>query len=179
MGSSLATAALERGFEVTIVSGPVQVDYPDGATVISVCSAAEMLEQVLKLWPDFDGMIAAAAPSDFRPKTYSESKLKKTDDDGGMTIEFVKNPDILAAAGKAKSDSQWTVGFALETENGFENAFSKLRKKNCDYIVLNDPSAIDAGETKVAIIDRTGKAVDEIAGAKTVVAERIVRLISN
>lgn len=178
MGCSLAAAALNKGFEVTIVSGPVHVEYPNQATVVRVDSTQEMLEQVMKLWPESDGMIAAAAPSDFRPKTCSKSKLKKSDDTDELTIEFVKNPDILAAVGKEKQGSQWTIGFALETENGVENAVAKLKKKNCDYIVLNDPSAIDAGESRVAMIDQTGKVVDSIAGTKTVIAKRIVDLIA-
>jgi len=176
MGHALAIAAIENGYDVTIVSGPVSIDYPEAATVINVVSTQEMFDTVVELWPNCVGLIAAAAPSDFRPAKFSESKIKKSADSKNFTVEFIENPDILAEVGSRKEDSQWTIGFALETDNGIRNATGKLKRKNCDFIVLNDPSAIDSGENSVAIIDATGDVFAKISGSKQAVAEKILEL---
>ena len=176
MGRALAITALENGYDVTIVSGPVSVSYPEAAKVIDVMSTREMFDAVIKAWPDCVGLIAAAAPSDFRPAKFSESKIKKSANTGNVSIELIENPDILAEAGRLKSDSQWTIGFALETDNGIENAIGKLKRKNCDFIILNDPTAIDSGENRVSIIDSAGEVVEKFAGSKQAVAEKILAL---
>ena len=176
MGRALAITALENGYDVTIVSGPVSVSYPEAAKVIDVMSTREMFDTVIKAWPDCVGLIAAAAPSDFRPAKFSESKIKKSANTGNVSIELIENPDILAEAGRLKSDSQWTIGFALETDNGIENAIGKLKRKNCDFIILNDPTAIDSGENRVSIIDSAGEVVEKFAGSKQAVAEKILAL---
>ena len=178
MGCCLAVAALENGFDVTIVSGPVAIDYPADADVINVVSTDEMLEAVKEHWPRCVGLIAAAAPSDFRPANFSSTKIKKSADSKTMSLELIENPDILAEAGKCKTDKQWTIGFALETDNGHANAVSKLERKNCDYIVLNAPSAIDSADNSISIIDPTGKSVETFAGPKQLVANRIIALIA-
>ena len=134
---------------------------------------------MMQLWPDCEGMIAAAAPSDFRPKEFSSSKIKKTPDPKGRSIDLVENPDILAEVGRRKKDSQWTIGFALETDDGIENAIGKLNRKNCDYIVLNDPTAIDSESNRVSVFDSAGDCVvDSFAGTKQTVADRILDLKS-
>jgi len=176
MGRALAIAAIESGYDVTIVSGPVAISYPDGAKVVEVVSTQEMFDAVVEAWPDCIGMIAAAAPSDFRPAKFSESKIKKSADSNNLSVELIENPDILAEVGRLKSDAQWTIGFALETDNGLSNAIGKLKRKNCDFIVLNDPSAIDSGENSVSIIDSNGEVVSEVSGSKQVVAEKILAL---
>ena len=174
MGRALAVAAIENGYDVTIVSGPVSISYPDEAKVISVVSTQEMFDAVMDSWSDCVGMIAAAAPSDFRPATFSESKIKKSASSNNLSIEFVENPDILAEVGRRKSDSQWTIGFALETNDGVNNAVAKLKHKNCNFIVLNRPSAIDSGENQVSIIDANGQVVEKISGPKQTVANKIL-----
>ena len=176
MGRALAIAGLENGFDVTIVSGPVSITYPEAAKVIEVVSTQEMFDAVMESWPDCVGLIAAAAPADFRPAKFSESKIKKSANSNSLSIELVENPDILAEAGRRKSESQWTIGFALETDNGVSNALGKLKRKNCDFIVLNDPSAINSNENSVSIIDSTGEVVEKFSGSKQSVAEKILAL---
>ena len=178
MGCCLAIAALENGFDVTIVSGPVSIEYPSEALVIEVVSTKEMYDAVMEHWSECVGLIAAAAPSDFRPVEFSESKIKKSTDSNSMTITLVENPDILAKVGERKTDRQWTIGFALETDNGLENARAKLKRKNCNFIVLNDPSAIDSPENSVSIIDSSGECLDTFSGSKQAVANRIIALKS-
>jgi phosphopantothenoylcysteine decarboxylase/phosphopantothenate--cysteine ligase len=175
MGSCLAAAALDAGYDVTIVSGPVDVNYPSDAEVIRVVSTAQMRDAVVEHWAGCVGMIAAAAPADFRPKSFSDSKIKKVPGKSEMTIQLVENPDILAEVGRMKSGNQWTIGFALETENGIERATAKLDRKNCDLIILNGVSAIDSADNSVALIDSTGTVVQEISGSKTEVAEAILK----
>lgn len=178
MGLALAIAGIREGFDVTIVSGPVSIEYPQAATVIDVVSTQEMYDAVMKVWPNCVGLIGAAAPCDFRPATYSESKIKKSASQAGQQIDLVENPDILAAAGRLKAEHQWTVGFALETNDGPRNAIGKLKKKNCDLIVLNDPSAIDAETNSVSIYDAAEVCVDSLSGTKQAVADRILALSS-
>lgn len=179
MGCCLALAALQRGFDVTVVSGPVSLEYPGDVDLVKVVSTEEMFDAVMKHWPDCVGMIAAAAPSDFRPKEFSSSKIKKTPGSEGRSIDLVENPDILAEAGRRKTNSQWTIGFALETDDGIQNAIGKLNRKNCDYIVLNDPTAIDSGSNCVSVFDASGECVvDAFAGTKQAVADRILDLKS-
>jgi phosphopantothenoylcysteine decarboxylase/phosphopantothenate--cysteine ligase len=178
MGCCLAFSALEKGYDVTIVSGPVSIDYPKAATVVNVVSTQEMFDAVMEHWSTCKGMIAAAAPSDFRPKEFSKSKIKKSTGANGLSIELIENPDILAEAGRCKSDSQWTIGFALETNDGPTNAIGKLKRKNCNFIVLNDPSAIDSGANCISVFDETGdQVIDSFSGPKQEVANRILSLV--
>ena len=176
MGRALAIAAIESGYDVTIVSGPVAIQYPEEAKVVDVVSTQDMFDAVSECWPQSAGLISAAAPSDFRPAVFSQSKIKKSSETNTFSIDLVENPDILAEAGRRKTESQWTIGFALETDNGVENAVGKLKRKNCDFIVLNDPSAIDSGENTVSIIESSGKVVETLSGSKQVVANRILAL---
>ncbi len=175
MGAALAQAAIDASYQVTVVSGPVAIEYPGAADVVEVESTQEMLSAVLKLWPDCVGIIAAAAPSDFRAGQRSESKIKRTGKQE-LTVTLVPNPDILATVGDRKQPRQWSIGFALETENGIENAAGKLKKKNCDLVVLNDPSAINADASQVRIIDGSGEVVKVMDGSKADTAEAIIEI---
>lgn len=175
MGACLAAAAIESGHQVVIVSGPVAVNYPDPAEVIRVTTTQEMLDAAIEQFPKCDGVIGAAAPCDFQPEVVADQKLKKQGD--GMTLKLIETPDILKSLGQIKQPNQWSVAFALETENGAENAIAKLTRKNCDLVVLNGPAAIDASETRIKILDATGEMVVEVAGSKKVAAEKIVGCI--
>ena len=177
MGAALAQAAIDCSFDVTVVSGPVAVEYPSATTVVRVNSTEQMLESALKVWPDCVGVIAAAAPCDFRAENYSDSKIKRQGQQN-ITLSLVPNPDILQTLGSNKSDAQWSVGFALETENGIENAITKLKKKNCDLMVLNSPAAIDATSSQIRIIDRSGEVVKTMDGTKSESAKSIIELAS-
>ena len=172
MGCALARAAMERDWQVVLVSGPVSVEYPPEAKLYRVVSTAEMLEQALRLFPDCDAVIGAAAPCDYMPKTMSEKKLSKAGFSG--CVEFVETPDILAALGKIKRPDQIIVAFALETDDAQNRAMRKMECKNADYIVLNGPSAINADETEITLYCRCGKIFPQFHGPKEEVASFIL-----
>ena len=135
MGYSLAEEAAKRGAKVILISGPSSLDisHPN-IEIHRVTSAKEMFNEVFKYYEISDIAIASAAVADYAPKEIASEKIKKNDD--SLTIELVKNPDILKTMGERKS-KQFLVGFALETQNEEENALGKLQKKNLDMIVLN------------------------------------------
>lgn len=175
MGCSLAQAALDLGYKVTIISGPVSLNYPKAANVVEVVSTQEMLNAAVVAFPKCDGVIAAAAPCDFKPKNYSEQKIKKTPQP--MELQLIETQDILAELGSLKQGNQWSVGFALETEDGKSRALKKLVDKNCDLIVLNGPTAINSSENQVDIITPQGEVASSVAGSKETVAKQILGVI--
>lgn len=142
MGYALAEAALARGAEVTLVTGPVSIEPPPDARTISVRSAEEMHSAVMDNFDDSHLIICAAAVADYRPVNVAEQKIKKSGD--RITIEMEKTLDILATVGRRKGD-RVIVGFAAETENVAANARKKLIEKNADLIIANDVTASDAG----------------------------------
>ena len=174
MGKALAEAALAAGHEVVIVSGPVQVRYPGAARVLPVISTEEMLEVCLSVFPECDGLIAAAAPCDYRPKVVAPQKIRKTG--GTLDVHLVETPDIVASLGSIKT-SQWMVAFALETEDLRMRAMQKLERKKCDLIVVNGPAAMHAANTKVEVIDARGEVLAAVAGSKRQVAEALLGVI--
>ena len=135
MGYAIAEAALERGLEVVLVSGPVNIEPPAGAEVIQIESAAEMAQAMKNSAENADIIVMAAAVADYRPKQYSTSKVKKSD--GDMCIELERTEDILLSLGKNKKPGQILVGFAAETDDLLKNAQGKLERKNLDYIAAN------------------------------------------
>ena len=145
MGFAIARAACERGAAVKLIAGPVAQQTPSGVQRVDVVSAKEMFEAVRTEAPNADCIIMAAAVADFTPVNARDAKMKKDDFTGAtMSIELQKTQDILAYAGDNKS-RQVIVGFALETENGLQNAQKKLEKKNADMIVLNVATETGAG----------------------------------
>jgi phosphopantothenoylcysteine decarboxylase/phosphopantothenate--cysteine ligase len=175
MGRCLASAAIDAGHDVTIVSGPVNVDYPKSAKLINVISTEDMLKAAEETFRACDGMIGAAAPCDYRPVNVADHKIKKSGD--SLNIELIETPDIVATLGKSKRDDQWTVGFALETEDARFRAITKLQKKCCDLVVLNGASAIESADNSVEIIAPSGDVIDSIEGSKKNVAEAILNII--
>jgi phosphopantothenoylcysteine decarboxylase/phosphopantothenate--cysteine ligase len=175
MGASLAEAALDLGHEVVIVSGPVSVDYPVGAELISVLTTDEMLAAAVKEFSRCDGAIGAAAPCDYMPRVVQTQKISKTG--GTLTIELIETPDVVATLGQSKRDDQWVVGFALETEDQRFRATVKLEKKLCDLMVSNGPGAIDANDNHVELLDEVGEVLAEIDGNKQYVAKRLLEEI--
>jgi len=146
MGFSLAKEALNLGAQVVLITGPSALDLAhDNLELIRVTTAQEMFDQCLAFYDDVHMAIASAAVSDYRLKEVFDKKIKKTED--ALTLELVKNPDILKELGKRKKD-QVLVGFALETNNEEENAKEKLVKKNLDFIVLNSLQDKEAGFKK-------------------------------
>ena len=161
MGYSLAQAAVDLGAEVTLVSGPTNLNIPDGLKeFISVDSAIHMYEKVDEKFKDTDIFIACAAVADYRPKEYQDKKIKKSD--LNLTIELVRNPDILFEMGK-KKENQLLVGFAAETNNIIENALKKLEKKNLDMIVANNASTMGTDTNSIEIIrkDRSSTVINQ------------------
>jgi len=176
MGKALTEAALALGHEVTIVSGPVDVEYPSDAKRIDVVSTEDMLEACLNIFPHCDGLIGAAAPCDYRPVKVAEGKINKTG--GLLRLHLIETPDVVATLGGVKA-RQWLVGFALETEDHRLRAITKLERKSCDLMVLNGPEAMNALENQVEIIDDAGELVERLEGSKDDVARGILRIIQS
>ncbi|MCH5214648.1 MAG: bifunctional phosphopantothenoylcysteine decarboxylase/phosphopantothenate--cysteine ligase CoaBC [Muribaculaceae bacterium] len=146
MGMALAEEFASRGADVTLVCGPVEGRKPVDARVktVKVESALEMLDAVKKEYRDADVTIFAAAVADYRPEVAVAGKIKR-EERGPMTLSLVENPDIAAEMGANKREGQVNVGFALESDNGLQNAAKKLDAKNLDLIVLNPANRSDAG----------------------------------
>lgn len=142
MGYNLAEEAKNRGAEVTLISGPTNLSKPIGIDIINVTSTEEMYEETIKHFKFTDILIKAAAPSDYKPISYSKNKIKKSE--GNISIELTRNPDIVKKCGEIK-DNQIIIGFAAETENIEEYAANKMKKKNLDMIVANNISEKGAG----------------------------------
>lgn len=175
MGACLAVAALASGHDVVIVSGPVLVEYPAAARVVSVLSTEEMLVAAVAEFEHCDGLIGAAAPCDYRPIEVADHKLRKTGQ--SLELKLVETPDVVATLGRQKRAAQWTVGFALETDDARFRALAKLQRKCCDLVVLNGVAAINSTENQVEIIEPGGQVVEMISGTKQHVADRILVLI--
>jgi phosphopantothenoylcysteine decarboxylase/phosphopantothenate--cysteine ligase len=175
MGRALAVAAIELGHEVVIVSGPVSIEYPPAARVLSVVSTEEMLETCAREFPSCQGVIGVAAPCDYRPVKVAPGKITKTGEP--LELHLVETPDVVATLGAGKRPDQWLVGFALETDDHRLRALAKLQKKCCDLMVVNGPEAMHALDTRVEIIDRAGQLVEASAGSKDAVGRRILAAI--
>jgi phosphopantothenoylcysteine decarboxylase / phosphopantothenate---cysteine ligase len=162
-GFAIAAAAQAAGADVTLISGPVELDDPKGVSVVHVESARQMLERVEAALP-VDVAIFAAAVADWRVANEGGQKLKKTA--GGMPpLQLVENPDILATISKrGERRPPLVIGFAAETEHLIDNAKAKLKRKGCDWIVANDVSpttgVMGGDRNTVHLLTRTG---DEIA----------------
>ena len=174
MGQALAQAALDAGYEVTVISGPVQVEYPTGAEVINVVSTTDMLNAGREHLARAVGVIAAAAPCDYAPRNVADDKLKKTGQP--LQLELVETPDVIGTLAGEKS-SQWVVAFALETSDGRRRALEKLRRKGCDLIVLNGPAAMHSEETSIEVLAPDGQTVLNATGSKADVASQIIALV--
>ena len=145
MGFALANAAAQLGAKVTLVSGPVSLNTPAGVERINVASAQEMHDAVMAHAPNHDAFISCAAVADYRPENVASQKLKKTENNDQMTINMVKNPDIVATVANMTEQRPFTVGFAAETNDVETYARGKLMKKNLDMICANDVSVEGQG----------------------------------
>lgn len=159
MGIEIARAFADQGAEVTLVLGPSSISVnKNNVNVLPVTSAKEMYDAVMALFPKTDIAVLSAAVADFRPEMVADQKIKKNPDNDTFTIKLVKTEDILKSVGGLKADNQTVVGFALETENGLENAKKKLHTKNIDLIVLNEMNESGVGfktkTNKVSIITK-------------------------
>lgn len=157
-GFAIAEAAVDRGAEVVLVTGPVALEDVAGAQMVRVCTACEMRDAVAEHFDDADIAVFTAAVSDFRPAQIADKKLKKGEDDEALaSIQLVENPDILAEMGARKKEGQVVIGFAAETSDVEANARKKLERKNADMIVGNDVSngrAFGADTNQVLFVTR-------------------------
>ena len=174
MGSALAAAALEAGHQVVLVSGPVQITYPENLELHWVTSTEEMLQKCNELFSRCDGMIGVAAPCDYRPEKIAPQKITKTGDP--LQMKLMETEDIVAQMGKQKGN-RWVVGFALETEDPRLRALVKLEKKSCDLMVLNGVEAMHAETNSVEILEPSGGLIGTFQGKKEAVAADIFRVI--
>lgn len=177
MGIAIAETLARLGADVTLVLGPTHLSPANSAIrVVSVVSAQDMYDACASVFPDADITVHAAAVADYRPKTYSSSKIKKKDED--MHIDLAKTVDIAATLGKNKRPHQIVVGFALETNDEESNAVAKLKKKNLDFIVLNSLRDTGAGfghdTNKISILRPDGSKTAFDLKSKKSVAEDIV-----
>lgn len=180
MGYAIAQEAANRGAEVILVSGPVelQANHPN-IKIIRVNSADQMAEECFNAFPACDLCIMAAAVADYKVAEPSRQKIKKTD--SSLSLELVKNIDILAGLGNIKADNQFLTGFALETENENFNAREKLKNKNLDLIVLNSLNDAGAGfgtdTNKVTLFFKDGDISEMPLKSKVQVAADIIDAI--
>ena len=174
MGYSLAAAALARGHQVELVTGPVEQSAPVGCNVHRIETTDQLRQRCLELFPECDGVIATAAVCDYRPKERITGKITKTGHP--ITLELTETSDVLAELGGQKGH-RWVVGFALESQDPRNNAMRKLRMKNCNCIVLNDTSAIGSLTNTVEVLSPEAETIALFKGTKEEVADRLLGLI--
>jgi phosphopantothenoylcysteine decarboxylase/phosphopantothenate--cysteine ligase len=182
MGIEIARAFADQGAEVTLVLGPSSISVnKKNVNVLPVTSAKEMYEAVTALFPKTDIAVLSAAVADFRPEMVADQKIKKNPDNDTLTIKLVKTEDILKSVGGMKTENHTVVGFALETENGLENAKKKLHTKNIDLIVLNEMNESGVGfktkTNKVSIITKNDQVTTYNLKPKNEVALDILNAI--
>lgn len=179
MGYALAKIAMERGAEVTLVTGKTYIEKPDFVKIIDVKSAKEMFDAVDKEFDSQDIVIMSAAVADYRPKTVADEKIKKND--GEMAIELERTDDILGTMSKRKKN-QFLCGFSMETEHMLENSKNKLKKKNLDMICANNLKVEGAGfgtDTNVVTLITENESRQLPIMSKEQVANEILTEINN
>src|SRR5580693_5225199 len=174
MGYALAEAAAERGAQVVLVSGPVQLAEPHGVRVVHVKTAREMHDAVMRHLAEAGIIVKSAAVADYHLAQVPRHKMKKTA--MRLSLELDPTPDILAEWGQKKGD-RLLIGFAAETENLVESARQKLESKNCDMIVANlvnqEATGFEADENEVVLVLSTGETIPLSRAPKRVIADRI------
>jgi phosphopantothenoylcysteine decarboxylase/phosphopantothenate--cysteine ligase len=181
MGYAIAESLAEKGAQVHIVSGPVNIttEHPN-IKIIHVISAREMYDECARIFPDCDAAILSAAVSDYTPVVHLNKKLKRKEEK--LHIELKPTVDIAAALGKIKKKNQVLIGFALESENETWNATNKIKTKNLDFIVLNSLRDKGAGfgtdTNKVTFIDRENNIQEFELKEKKEVAEDIIEKLA-
>jgi phosphopantothenoylcysteine decarboxylase/phosphopantothenate--cysteine ligase len=184
-GVALAEAARDRGAEVVLVAAHLEVPPPAGVTVVAVATAEGMLEAVRREAAEADLVVMAAAVADYRPAVLAESKLKKSELGDRVTLELVRNPDVLATiAAERGKPGQVVVGFAAETESDPDRLLAlgraKVAAKGADFLVLNEVGAakgFGTPETAVLVLDAAGNVVGEAEGEKRSVASAILDVV--
>lgn len=177
MGFAIAEACAGAGHDVVLVAGPVQLEVRNRRIMrVDVESAAQMYDAVMKYFPDMDGAVLCAAVADFTPVTVSDRKIKRLGDN--MMVELKPTQDIAAAVGRLKRESQFLVGFALETNDEEAHALDKMRRKNLDFIVLNSlrnkNSCFGYDTNQITILKVSGEKTEFGLKPKSEVAEDIL-----
>ncbi|HTA76684.1 MAG TPA: bifunctional phosphopantothenoylcysteine decarboxylase/phosphopantothenate--cysteine ligase CoaBC [bacterium] len=180
MGYALAQAALNRGAEVVLVTGPTRLAPPVGVKVIKIKTANEMHRQVMKFLPQMNVLVMAAAVADYRVKSVSPIKIKKSQDE--LLLKLVKNSDILGDVLKKRKSAQKVVGFAAETDHLRENALAKWRRKPSDLLVANQvggkQSAFENDQNELLVFSqKRAKPVILKKNFKSRLAEEILDLL--
>jgi phosphopantothenoylcysteine synthetase/decarboxylase len=179
MGYAMAAAAIEAGHEVALISGPVNLEAPDGAHLTSILTSDEMYAAVHGQLGGCNVLVMCAAVADYKPATVSPQKIKKRDE--RLSLELIPTRDILRSL---PQDRQFlVVGFAAETHDLEENAEKKLREKNCDIIVANDVSDASSGmesdENEVTIFLRGGEKRKISRAPKKILASELIKIFAN
>ena len=175
MGYAIAKASMLRGADVTLISGPVNIDAPMFVKVINVTSAQDMYNAVAEYSVDSDYIFKAAAVADYTPVSYAENKVKKSDND--MSIPLKRTTDILSHLGKTRKSGQVICGFSMETENMVENSRAKLTKKNVDMICANNLKQEGAGfgvDTNVITVITNNEMIELPLQSKDAAANEII-----
>src|SRR5690554_388263 len=183
-GIAIATAAARRGAEVTLVLANGEVEAPQGMSVVRVSSTADLREAMAEASSRHDIVIMAAAIADYRPSSVSESKIKKESQGDTLSIELVRNPDILAELSSGRREGQTIIGFAAETESDDEEMLrlgrEKIKRKGCDFLVLNRvgwAEGFGVESNRITVLDPSGAIVGEASGSKVSVADHILDLL--
>ncbi len=177
MGYSVAKVAAMRGAEVTLVSGPTNLDIPAGVKRINVVSAEDMYNAMVSEAETSDVIIMSAAVADFTPETVADNKIKKQSDDEGMSLSLKRTKDILKTLGENKKEGQKIIGFSMETENLIENSRKKLSSKNADMICANSLKTEGAGykvDTNIVTMITKDDMVELPLMSKVDVADKIL-----
>ncbi len=173
MGCLIAEEAAKSDHDVQLVLGPVGIDPPDGVAVTHVVSARDMYDASATAFETCDAAIFTAAVCDYRPARKLDHKLQKRAQDRHITL--VPTQDIAASLGKIKQH-RITIGFAMEDHDHHAHAEQKLKRKNCDAIVLNGPENVGSDDAVVEIHHADGSWTGPFSGSKRAIAQRIVRM---
>jgi phosphopantothenoylcysteine decarboxylase / phosphopantothenate---cysteine ligase len=180
MGYAIAKAVLAAGHDVTLISGPVNLDPPPSAQFVSILTSDEMYSAVHRHARDCDVLVMCAAVADYKPREVSTTKIKKHNQH--FALDLTPTRDILASL-PDRNRQFLLVGFAAETNDIEENAKQKLRAKNCDIIVANDVSDADSGmesdENEVTIFFRNGEKEKISRASKKIIACELVKILIN
>jgi phosphopantothenoylcysteine decarboxylase/phosphopantothenate--cysteine ligase len=181
MGYAIAEAALAEGHDVTLISGPVNLEAPHDAKLISVSTSDEMFEAVNGHADQCNVCVLCAAVADYKPANVSSTKIKKRG--ANFFLELIPTRDILDSLGQRQDRQFVLVGFAAETDHVEENAMKKLRAKNCDIMIANDVSGKNLGMesdvNEVTILFRHGEKKKIYRAQKKNIARKLVKIFLN
>ncbi len=175
MGYACAAAAVADGHKVTLITGPVAIEPPDGCEVVKFTTVEELKAALDARFAECDALIMAAAVGDFTVEKTSTGKISRST--GPIRITLTPTEDILAGLGRRKGKRQIIVGFAVEDEADEEKARRKMESKNCDYLVGNTPAAMSAESSEACILSPTGIALPWASRSKTDLAREIIALL--